>query len=73
MAKKKPMTHSVSFTKNVGFGKSATRAIEVIELKTYWVDAFGQKYDKRGGGEVGEKYNIGHIDFKTLKPLEIEE
>ena len=70
MANKKPMTHSVDFTKTVGFGESRTWTIEVRELKAHWVNTHGQKYDKRGGSEVGERYGRGHIDFKTLKLLD---
>ena len=70
MAKKKPMTHSVDFTKTVGFGETRTWSIEIRELKAHWVNIHGQKYDKRGGSEVGERYDVGRIDFKTLKPLE---
>jgi hypothetical protein len=72
MGKKKPMTHSVELTKTVGFGKTGTKTIEVRELKAHWVNVGGQKYCKLNGAEVGEKYNIGRIDFKTLKPLKNE-
>jgi hypothetical protein len=43
--------------------------IKVRELKTYFVDSGGTRYDKKTGFVKGQKWPLYYLDLETLESL----
>lgn len=63
------MTHLALCSKVVGFGKTSTFEVNLRELKNYWADQKGRKYNKSNGMQIGEKYNPAQIDRSSISEI----